>query len=104
MSYRDFARLENGNLNRAKKYMIFGGVGVLFPSDELLREMGFKPINYNSPEESAPDGYHWEIAGWEETENEIRRVWEAVADPIPSDEDELDPMEAADIIIGGGVL
>lgn len=104
MSYRDFAKLKDGRLAYAEKYMLHGDTGILNPSDELLRELGYKPVNYNSPADPAPDGYHWEITGWKETENEIRRVWEAVADPVPSDEDELDPMEAADIIMGGGLL
>lgn len=101
MSYSDFGKLENGNLKRAQKYMHFDGVGVLYPSDELLIEHGYKRISYERPADPAPDGYHWEDTGWEEVEDEIRRIWEAVADPVPSDEDEIDPWDAAGIILGG---
>lgn len=103
MSYNNFAKLENGSPVHAKKYMHVGDVGILYPSDELLREMGYKPINYNY-QADAPEGYHWKTTGWEETEDEIRQTWEAVEDPVPSDDDEIDPYEAAEILLGGEPL
>lgn len=104
MSYNYFAKLENGSPVYAKKFMKVGDVGILYPSDELLIELGYKRINYNDPTDPAPEGYHWEYTGWEETEDEIRQTWEAVADPVPSDEDEIDPYEAAEILLGGEPL
>lgn len=93
MSYYNFAKLENGIPKRAEKYMRFGDVGVLYPSDELLIEHGYKRISYEGPADPAPEGYHWEAAGWDETEDEIRQTWNAVADPVPSDADEI-PQDA----------
>ena len=104
MSYNKFAKLDNGSLVYAQKYMHVGDVGILYPSDELLRELGYKQINYCDPSGPAPEGYHWEISGWEEDEDEIRQIWEAVEDPVPSDEDEIDPYEAAEILLGGEPL
>lgn len=104
MSYYNFAKLENGIPKRAEKYMRFGDVGVLYPSDELLIEHGYKRISYEGPADPAPEGYHWEAAGWEETEDEIKQTWNAVADPVPSDADEIDSYEAAEILLGGEPL
>ena len=98
--YNNFGKVENGFLKRAKKFMQIGDVGVLYPSYEILLENGYKPINYNHQEE-APEGYHWESRGWEETESECRQIWELVEDPIPSDDDEIDSWDAAGIILGG---
>lgn len=104
MSYYDFGILENGTLKHAEKYMCVGGVSVLYPSDELLIENGYKRISYEGPPYPAPGGYYWKDTGWEETEDKIRHTWEAVADSAPSDEDEIDPYEAAEILLGGELL
>lgn len=103
MSYGNFGKLENGKLIHAQKYIKAGDVGILYPSDETLLGLGYKPINNNYPENET-EGYHWEDRGWEETEDEIRLVWELVEDPVPSDEDEIDPYEAAEILLGGEPL
>lgn len=101
--YYNYGKVVNGELQIAEKYMQFGnGVGVLYPSDALLLENGYKPINYNHQEE-APEGYHWESSVWEETESECRLIWDLVEDPVPSDDDEIDTYDAAGIILGGGL-
>lgn len=104
MSYREFAKLDGDQLVYAEKYMIVGEVGVLYPSDALLRASGYKRVSLDAPEEDAPEGWHWEQTGYEETDDEIRGSWEAVADPVPSDEDEIDSYEAAEILLGGEPL
>jgi hypothetical protein len=102
MSYSDFGKLENGRLVQAPKYLKDGDVGILYPSDETLLRLGYKPFKYNYPENET-EGYHWVARGWEETQSEIRQNWELAKDPVPSDEDEIDPWDAAGIILGGGI-
>lgn len=101
MSYTEFGKLEDGQLVYAKKHMIVGEVGVLYPSDALLRELGYKYVNMDQPEEEPPEGWHWEDGVFEETDDEIRLQYELVRDPQPSDDDELDPSEIAEILLGG---
>lgn len=95
-----FGKIENGALKYAPYCLRTGSASVLNPSEEILLANGYKPVNFNYQEE-APEGYHWETRGWEETENECRQVWELVEDPVPSDDDEIDAWDAAGIILGG---
>lgn len=54
------------------------------PTEKDYRQMGFKSVSEAAPSEPAPEGYHYEARGYAEDENRIWRVYEAVANPLPT--------------------
>ena len=71
------------------------------PAEVYLQDC-WKPLKGNAYPEDAPEGYHYEEK-YVEKDDCIEQTWELVQDPIPSDDDELDPMEALSIILGGEI-
>ena len=91
-----YAKLINGALQRAPRKLPGDGTIVYNPPAEMYLAAGYKPVTFTEAPE-APEGYYYE-SGWEETAEAIVQTWTLVQEP-----DDIDEVEAFDIIFGGGV-
>lgn len=92
-----YAKLINDYPTFAPNPILVGGNWIGNPPGEVYEAEGYKPVRYTDPGE-APDGCYW-VETWAETETEIVQQWEATE--LPPDED-IDPAEALNILLGGG--
>lgn len=90
-----YGKLIDGNLHRAPSKLTIGETVVYNPTDEQLRNAGYKPVEYYDQPENTPDGQHWE-SSFIEQDDAIVQDWYLVDDP-----DDIDPSEALSIILGG---
>lgn len=90
-----YAKLIDGNLHRAPKKLIIGDNAVYNPTDEQYRNAGYKPVEMVEQPDDAPEGKHYE-SQWIEQDGAIVQDWYLVDDP-----DDIDPVEALSIILGG---
>lgn len=92
-----YAKLQNGMLRSAPKTVQWNGCTVNNPSDDKLVELGYKPVRYTDMPENIVEGKHYE-SSWEETETEIKQVWNLVDDPVypepePTPEERISNLE-----------
>lgn len=91
-----YAKLINNFPIYAPNPLTVNGFRIGNPSPELLLEQGYKPLQLtNQPE---PQGIGWWEETWTETDGAIVQGWiwhEA------TDEDEIDPEEALNLLLGG---
>lgn len=92
-----YAKLINNYPSFAPNPILHDGLWYGNPPSEIYEAEGYKPVRYTDPGE-APEGYYW-VETWAETGGEIVQGWEAVE--LPPEED-IDPTEALDILLGGG--
>lgn len=90
-----YAKLNNGTLIRAPKYLTIGDTNVWNASPADYLAQGWLPVVYTDPPEM--DGYYAE-SGWAVEDGHIVQEWVLI--PIPKDED-IDDAEALNIILGG---
>ena len=80
-----YAKLEEGRLFFSTNRVVIGEEMVFNPTPEQLIELGYKPyVESEKPEYRA--GYYY-LPNYEETETEVRQVWE---------EHEIPEMEQSD--------
>ena len=92
------AKLSNGFLHSAPKFITLDGRTINNPYPEELEELGYKPVVYTDMPDNTEEGKHWE-SSWTEEENAIKQVWTMVDDPVYP-EPELSADEALNIIMG----
>lgn len=92
----EYAKLINGYPVYAPNPILVDGSYIGNPPGSVYEEEGYKPVRHTEPGE-APEGFTW-VPHWEEQAEEIVQVWEP--EEI-SDDEELEPAEALDILMGG---
>lgn len=92
-----YAKLINNYPSYAPNPIIHNGCRIGNPPPEIYLEEGYKPVVYNDQPE--PQGAGRYIEKWAETEEAIVQGWEWHE---AADEDEIDPEEALDLLLGGG--
>ena len=93
-----YAKLISGTLRSAPKKVDYNGKTIFNPPEEILLEMGYRPVTYTDMPTDASDGQHYE-SSWEQTDTEIVQVWTLV-DNTAEPEPELSADEALNIIMG----
>ena len=91
-----YAKLINGYPVFAPNPILHNGMWYGNPPGEVYLEQGYKPVQYTDQPE--PQGVGRYEATWTETDEAIVQGWtwhEA------TDEDEIDPEEALDLLLGG---
>ena len=91
-----YAKLINDDPSYAPNPILLDGVRIGNPPAELYLGEGFKPVQYTDRPE--PQGAGRYIEKWAETEEAIVQGWEWHE---AADEDEIDPEEALDLLLGG---
>lgn len=91
-----YAKLENGRPSYAPNPILHDGVWYGNPLPEVYLTEGYKPVTYTDQPE--PLGEGWWVETWEETDEAIVQGWEWHED---TDEDEISPEEALDMLMGG---
>lgn len=81
----DYAKLINGQPVYAPRKVRYGDYWVYNPPENILLELGYKPVQYTDPPE-VPAGYHLEES-WTEDQEKILQVWSLVPDPEPDPEE-----------------
>ena len=61
---RNFGRLTEGELTYAPSSLVIDGHTILNPTAESYAAAGYLPVDTSAPSEPAPEGSHWEHAGW----------------------------------------
>ena len=92
-----YAKLRGGKPLFAPHVVKWHEQTVINPAAEKLLELGYKPVRDSAPEGDAPEPYVW-TEQWSETESEILRSWVLTERPP---EEELDPAQALEILLGG---
>ncbi len=62
----------------------FEGRDYLHPTAADYAAAGYLPVVDDYPSEPAPESYHYEAISWAEFNNEIRRVYAPVQNPLPA--------------------
>lgn len=91
-----YATLIGGKPVSAPNPILHDGKWYGNPPGEIYLEEGYKPVQYTDQPE--PQGVGWRIEEWTETDEAIVQGWswhEA------TDEDEISPEEALDMLLGG---
>lgn len=91
-----YAKLIEQTLTYAPSVVQWRGRTVVNPSGDKLVELGWKPVTYTDPPE--PLGNGWWMETWTETADSIVQGW---AWHETTDEDEISPDEAMEILMGG---
>lgn len=91
-----YAKLINSRLSYAPNPILHDGVWYGNPPAEIYLAEGFKPVTYTDQPE--PQGVGWWNTTWTETEEAIVQGWEWHE---ATDEDEISPEEALDMLMGG---
>lgn len=91
-----YAKLIDGSLVPAPRWLPVGEYRVCNPSEDQLREAGYKPVRYTETPTAEP-GYIV-VPGWTETAEEIVQTWAVEEEP-----DEISEELAYRIITGEDV-
>lgn len=94
-----YGKLESGILRTAPKKVSYNGKIIFNPLKEILFELGYFLIVHSTQPLEAPEGQHYE-SHWEQTDAEIRQVWELVDNPEeplpePTMEERMEIVEGA---------
>lgn len=93
-----YAKLINNHPSFAPNPILHNGSWYGNPPGEIYEAEGYKQVQYtNQPE---PLGVGWWIETWTETEEAIVQGWTWHE---TTDEDEIDPEEALQILLGGNI-
>lgn len=68
-----YAKFENGMITFAPSKVVHGDYIVFNPTENILLELGYKPVRYTDQPE--PESGFFCVSSWEETETEIVQVW-----------------------------
>ena len=79
-------KLVNGALSYAPKKIIVDGKTIFNPSDELLKEQGYKEMQTTDMPDDAPEGKLY-VSGWTGAGETIQQVWTLVDAPPKSKEE-----------------
>lgn len=79
-----YGKIIDGLLHRAPKKLIVGDTAVYNPTDEQLRNAGYKPVTMSDQPDDAPEGKHYE-SEWLDEGDAIILSWYLVDDPIDAD-------------------
>ena len=90
-----YAKIIDNIFTPAPRRIVIGDEQVFNPTNEMLENLGYKPVVFSDMPE-APEGYYAE-AYWNETDEAIRQSWQFVE--LPPDEASAD--ELLEIILGG---
>lgn len=93
-----YAKLINGSIFYAPNPIRHSGMWYGNPPADVLEDEGYKPVSLTDQPE--PPGVGWWVETWTETEDAIVQGWtwhEA------TDEDEISPEEALQILLGGNI-
>ena len=91
-----YAKLINGSISFAPNPIRHASIWYGNPPAEVYRAEGYKPVTYTAQPDPLGDG--WWNTTWTETEEAIVQGWgwhEA------TDDDEISPEEALDMLMGG---
>lgn len=91
-----YARLNAGRIVYAPNPILYGGLWYGNPLPEVYLEHGYKPVRYTDQPPPQGMGRYEEI--WTETADAIVQGW---AWHEATDEDEISPEEALDMLLGG---
>ena len=80
-------KLVNGALSYAPKKIIVDGKTIFNPSDEVLKEQGYKEIRKSDIPDDAPDGKIY-VSSYEDKGDYIEQVWTLIDEP-PKAKEEL---------------
>lgn len=91
-----YAKLINDSPVYAPNPVLHNGVRIGNPPGSVYEAEGYKPTTLtNQPE---PPGVGWYVETWTETDEAIVQGWEWHE---ATDEDEISPEEALDMLLGG---
>ena len=76
-----YAKLSDNTLQIAPKQVQWAGQTVINPSEVILLELGYLPVQYTDPP-AADDGYY-AVPRWVQTETAIVQEWDVVKDTRP---------------------
>ena len=68
-----YGKIEDGKLKRAPNPLWIGDKMISNPTDTILLENGYKPIEYT--EQPSKDGYYY-IPTYKESDDKITHIWE----------------------------
>lgn len=92
----DYAKLINGIPRFASRSILHNGIWCANPPAAIYVAEGYKPVRY--AEQPEPPGVGWWIEKWEEADEAIVQGWDWHE---ATDEDEISPEEALDMLLGG---
>lgn len=91
-----YAKMLDGNIFYAPNPILHNGSYMGNPPQEVYKAEGYKPVTYT--DQPAPPGSGWFVETWSETDDAIVQGWEWHE---TTDEDEISPEEAMEILMGG---
>ena len=81
---KKWAKMVNGVPQYAKTVESIDGKWVANPTAAQYRKAGFKPyVDDGIPDEIIADGFHWEHYRWDDSGDNIIRIYHPVEDPAP---------------------
>jgi hypothetical protein len=91
-----YAKLINSIPTYAPNPILHNGLWYGNPPPEVYLAEGYKPVTYTDQPE--PQGVGWYVETWTESDDAIVQGWEWHE---ATDEDEISPEEALDMLLGG---
>ena len=78
-----YGKLKDGVIEYAEKAVKINGSIKLHPTKQDYAALGFMPVIDEPPADPAPEGMHWDPAGWIEEEGTICMAYKLVENPPP---------------------